>query len=127
VVSWLCWGESRRVERTHLLRLKLSTRHHATAVLSRFRAATQVGRRELAEDWLIQLSTPIRRTSAWGCGWLMQKVIAYQDRAEEWRRRTSEETNAQQREANERIATVWKSLARLREKQLKEGTARPVF
>ena len=57
----------------------------------------------------------------------MQKVIAYQDRAEEWRRRTSEETNAQQREANERIATAWESLARLREKQLKEGTARPVF
>jgi hypothetical protein len=33
------------------------------------------------------------------------------------------ETNAQQREANERIAAVWESLARLRENQRKEGTA----
>jgi hypothetical protein len=57
----------------------------------------------------------------------MQKVIAYQDRAEEWQRRASEATKAQEREADERMAAVWESLARMREKQLKEGTTRPVF
>jgi hypothetical protein len=57
----------------------------------------------------------------------MQKVIAYQDRAGEWRRRASEVTKAQEKEADERMAAVWESLARMREKQLKEGTARPVF
>ena len=57
----------------------------------------------------------------------MQKVIAYQDRAGEWRRRASEATKAQEKEADERMAEVWESLARMREKQLKEGTARPVF
>jgi hypothetical protein len=57
----------------------------------------------------------------------MQKVIAYQDRAGEWRRRASEATKAQEKEAGERMAAVWESLARMREKQLKEGTARPVF
>jgi hypothetical protein len=57
----------------------------------------------------------------------MQKVIAYQDRAGEWRRRASEATRAQEKEADERMAAVWESLARMREKQLKEGTARPVF
>jgi hypothetical protein len=57
----------------------------------------------------------------------MQKVIAYQGRAEEWRRRALEAANAQQREADERTAVVWESLARMRETQLKEGTTRPVF
>jgi hypothetical protein len=57
----------------------------------------------------------------------MQKVIAYQGRAEEWRRQASEATKAQEKEADERIAAVWESLARMREKQLKEGTARAVF
>ena len=57
----------------------------------------------------------------------MQKVIAYQARAGEWRRRASEATRAQEKEADERMAAVWESLARMREKQLKEGTARPVF
>ena len=41
----------------------------------------------------------------------MQKVIAYQDRAEEWQRRASEATKAQEREADERMAAVWESLA----------------
>jgi hypothetical protein len=31
-----------------------------------------------------------------------------------------------EREADERMAAVWESLARMREKQLKEGTTRPV-
>ena len=57
----------------------------------------------------------------------MQKVIAFQDRAEEWQRRASEATKTQEREADERMAAVWESLARMREKQLKEGTTRPVF
>ena len=57
----------------------------------------------------------------------MQKVIAYQDRAEDWRRRASKATDAQERGADERMAVVWESLARLREKQLKEGTTQPVF
>jgi hypothetical protein len=57
----------------------------------------------------------------------MQKVIAYQGRAEEWQRRASEATKAQEREADERMAAVWETLARMREKQLKEGTTRPVF
>ena len=56
----------------------------------------------------------------------MQKVIAYQDRAKEWRRR-AEATKAQERDADERMAAVWDSLARMREKQLKEGTTQPVF
>jgi hypothetical protein len=54
----------------------------------------------------------------------MQKVIAYQDRAEDWRRRASKATDAQEREADERMAAVW---AIVREKQLKEGTTPPVF
>jgi hypothetical protein len=58
----------------------------------------------------------------------MQKVIAYQDCADEWRKRASEATKAQERDADERMAAVWESLARMREKQLKEGTTsfRPV-
>jgi hypothetical protein len=59
----------------------------------------------------------------WGTS--MQKVIAYQDRAEEWRRRASEVTKPREREADERMAAVWESLARMREKQLKEGITRP--
>jgi hypothetical protein len=61
----------------------------------------------------------------WGTS--MQKVIAYQDRAEEWRRRASEATEARQRDADERMAAVWESLAKMREKQLKESTTQPVF
>ena len=57
----------------------------------------------------------------------MQKMIAYQDRAEEWRRRASEATNGQEREADQRMAALWESLARMREKQLKEGTTLPVL
>jgi hypothetical protein len=57
----------------------------------------------------------------------MQKVITYEDRAEEWRRRASAATKSQDRDANERLAAVWESLARMREKQLKEGTAQPVL
>ena len=45
----------------------------------------------------------------------MQKVIAYQDRAEEWRRRASEATKSQERDADERMAAVWDLLARMRE------------
>jgi hypothetical protein len=57
----------------------------------------------------------------------MQKVIAYQDRAEDWRRRASKTTDAQERGADEKMAVVWESLAGMREKQLKEGNTRPVF
>jgi hypothetical protein len=57
----------------------------------------------------------------------LQKVIAYQDRAEDWRRRASEAPDAQEREADERMAAVWESLAIMREKQLKGGTTQPVF
>jgi hypothetical protein len=37
----------------------------------------------------------------------MQKVIAYQDCAEDWRRRASTATDAQERGADERMAAVW--------------------
>jgi hypothetical protein len=57
----------------------------------------------------------------------MQKVIAYQANADEWRRRASEATKAQERDADERMAEVWESLARMREKQLKQGSTQPVF
>ena len=58
----------------------------------------------------------------------MQKVIAHQASADEWRRRASEATKAQERDADERMAEVWESLARMREKQLKKGTTtQPVF
>ena len=72
---------------------------------------------------------PIRRprlgAGEWGI--FMQKVIAYQGRVEEWRRRALEAANDQQSEADERMAVVWESLARMRETQVKEGTTRPVF
>jgi hypothetical protein len=42
-------------------------------------------------------------------------------------KRASEATKVQEKEADERMAAAWESLARMREKQLKEGTARPVF
>ena len=61
------------------------------------------------------------RLGAGEWGTCMRKVIAYQGRAEEWRRRASEATNAQQREADERMVVVWELLARMRETQLKEG------
>ena len=51
----------------------------------------------------------------------MQKVIAYQDRAEEWQRRASEATKAQEREADERMAAVWESLARNERKAAQRG------
>jgi hypothetical protein len=57
----------------------------------------------------------------------LQKVIAYQDRAEDWRRRASKAPDTQEREADERMAAVWESLAIMREKQLKGGTTQPVF
>jgi len=38
-----------------------------------------------------------------------------------------EREREREREANERMATALESLARMREKQLKEGIARPVF
>ena len=54
----------------------------------------------------------------------MHKVIAYRKRADEYRRRASQATNAQEREAEERMAAAWDLLARTREKQLKEGRTR---
>jgi vacuolar-type H+-ATPase subunit B/Vma2 len=51
----------------------------------------------------------------------MHKVIAYRKRADEYRRRASQATNAQEREAEERMAAAWDLLARTREKHLKEG------
>ncbi len=48
----------------------------------------------------------------------MQKVTSYQDRAGEWRRRASEATKAQEKEADERMAAVLESLAKkMREKR----------
>jgi vacuolar-type H+-ATPase subunit B/Vma2 len=54
----------------------------------------------------------------------MHKVIAYRKRADEYRRRASQATNAKEREAEERMAAAWDLLARTREKQLKEGRTR---
>jgi len=51
----------------------------------------------------------------------MHKVIAYRKRADEYRRWASQATNAQEREAEERITAAWDLLARTPEKQLKEG------
>ena len=50
----------------------------------------------------------------------MHKMIAYRKRADEYRRRASQATNAKEREAEERMAAAWDLLARTREKQLKE-------
>ena len=50
----------------------------------------------------------------------MHKIIAYRKRADEYRRRASQATNANEREAEERMAAAWDLLARTREKQLKE-------
>ena len=50
----------------------------------------------------------------------MHKMIAYRKRADEYRRRASQATNANEREAEERMAAAWDLLARTREKQLKE-------
>ncbi len=55
----------------------------------------------------------------------MHKVIEYKKRADEYRRRASQATNPQEREAEERMAAAWELLARTREKQLKEGTIQP--
>jgi hypothetical protein len=35
--------------------------------------------------------------------------------------------SSRERDADERMAAVWESLARMREKQLKEGTTQPIF
>jgi hypothetical protein len=53
----------------------------------------------------------------------MHKVIAYR-KQDEYRRWASQATNAQEREAEERMAAAWDLLARTREKQLKEGRTR---
>ena len=55
----------------------------------------------------------------------MHKVIAYRKRADEYRRRASQATNTNEREAEERMAAAWDLLARTREKQLKEGAIQP--
>jgi hypothetical protein len=79
--------------------------------LSTYKANLNWGPRVLREKWLTS----------------MHKVIAYQDRVEDWQRRASTATDAQERIADERMAAVWESLARMREKQLKEGTTRLLF
>ena len=120
------------VPRSHLFHKQFPARSDRL-FLSRpsgFRGATQAGLREHANVGSLKFSPPIGRASVgeaaeWGTS--MQKVIAYQDRAEEWRRRASEATKAQERDADERMAAVWDSPARMREKQLKEGTTQPVF
>ena len=45
----------------------------------------------------------------------MHKVIAYRKRADEYRRRASQATNAQEREAEERMAAAWDLLAKAAE------------
>jgi vacuolar-type H+-ATPase subunit B/Vma2 len=52
----------------------------------------------------------------------MHKVIEYKKRADDYRRRASQRTSAQEKEAEERMAAAWELLATTREKQLKEGT-----
>ena len=54
-------------------------------------------------------------------------MIAYEERAQNFRRRAAEATHSKQKEAEERIAAVWELLARTREKQLKEGAIQPVL
>ncbi len=57
----------------------------------------------------------------------MHKVIEYNKRSDEYRRRASQATNPQERQAEERMAAAWDLLARTREKQLKEGTIKPAL
>ena len=100
------------------------------AALSGFRGATQVSPRDssnaIVDTDKANLSwEPWVLPAKWETS--MQKVIAYQDRAEDWRRRASKATDDQERGADERMASVWESLARMREKQLQEGNTRPVF
>jgi hypothetical protein len=57
----------------------------------------------------------------------MHKVIAYTDRAQNFRRRASEAMNSQQKEAEERMAAAWELLAKTREDRLKEGTIQSAY
>jgi hypothetical protein len=57
----------------------------------------------------------------------LHKVIAYEERAQNFRRRASEATNSKRKEAEERIAAAWELQARTREKLLKEGAIQPVL
>src|SRR5271169_2963151 len=83
------------VPRSHLFHKQFPARSDRLFLsrLSGFRGATQAGLREHANVGSLKFSPPIGRASVgeaaeWGTS--MQKVIAYQDRAEEWRRRASE-------------------------------------
>jgi hypothetical protein len=58
-------------------------------------------------------------------GAFMNKVREYKVRAEECRARAEKATDAQEKEALERMAAAWELLARTRENQLKEGTISP--
>jgi hypothetical protein len=53
--------------------------------------------------------------------------IAHQDRADEWSRRAPAAKQSSREEADKRMAVVWELLARMREKQVKEGTTQPGF
>jgi hypothetical protein len=57
----------------------------------------------------------------------MHKVIEYKKRSEGYRRRASQAANAQQREAEERVAAAWELLATTREKQIEEGSLQPLL
>lgn len=57
----------------------------------------------------------------------VHKVIEYKSRSDEYRKRASQTTNPQEREAEERMAAAWELLARTREKQLKEGNIQSAF
>ncbi len=56
----------------------------------------------------------------------MRKVIEYQDRAEDCRRR-AKATNPEDKKALEEMAAAWELLAKTREKQLQIGVVEPAF
>ena len=55
----------------------------------------------------------------------MHKVIAYEERAQIFRKRALEAANSKWKEAEERIAVTWELMATMREKQVKAGAIQP--
>ncbi len=56
----------------------------------------------------------------------IRKVIEYQHRAEDCRRRAATAIKHEDKKALEEMAAAWELLAKTREKQLKDGAIQPV-
>ncbi len=55
----------------------------------------------------------------------MRKVIEYQHRAEDCRRRAAKAIKPEDKKALEEMAAAWELLSKTREKQLKDGAIQP--